>query len=104
MQGTFHFYYKYYAKYLKYLQKYFNEKYIDTKFFFWTFVDKFKLNNIISSLTSRPFDCWEFPSCVISSDVGWCGDGVLSPSDICIVACVIDSVEDFELWSSLFVI
>ena len=48
MQGTFHFYYKYYAKYLKYLQKYFNEKYIDTKFFFWTFVDKFKLNNIIS--------------------------------------------------------
>jgi oligoribonuclease (3'-5' exoribonuclease) len=32
MQGTFHFYYKYYAKYLKYLQKYFNEKYIDVKF------------------------------------------------------------------------
>ena len=34
MQGTFHFYYKYYAKYLKYLQKYFNEKYIDTKICF----------------------------------------------------------------------
>jgi hypothetical protein len=47
MQGTFHFYYKYYAKYLKYLQKYFNEKYIDT-ILFWTSVDKFKLNNIIS--------------------------------------------------------
>jgi hypothetical protein len=55
MQGTFHFYYKYYAKYLKYLQKYFNEKYIDTKFFFWTFVDKFKLNNIILAI-----DCYQW--------------------------------------------